>query len=104
MDRMQAEGRVKMGSDGVEVLYSDPQSGAETWVPLGETDMSHMLDAVLWWNAVGRQFGPRAPEVRKFMLDPKNYTLLPSSVNRSAGARLGERYLPPVKPLKTGGQ
>jgi hypothetical protein len=61
-------------------------------------DMAHTTDAVTWWNQGGRFFGPKSPEVRQFMLDPKNYVLQPSSINRSAGARLGETYLPPDPP------
>jgi hypothetical protein len=99
VERMQNEGALRFGEEGVEVLHQDPQTGGRTWVPLRETDMSHVVDAVTWWNRVGRQFGPRAPEVRRFMLDPRNYTLLPSSVNRSAGARLRETYQPPAKPV-----
>ena len=63
-----------------------------------KVDMAHRTDAVKWWNDVGRSFGPKSPEVRKFMLDPENYTLQPSSINRSAGARLGETYQPPAPP------
>ncbi|MHA6823018.1 LysM peptidoglycan-binding domain-containing protein [Ralstonia pseudosolanacearum] len=61
-------------------------------------DMAHTVDAVTWWNDVGRFYGPRAPEVRQFMLDSGNYVLQPSSTNRSAGARLGQTYQPPVVP------
>jgi len=60
--------------------------------------MAHTVDAVTWWNNVGRQFGPKSPEVRKFMLDSRNYVLQPSSINRSEGARLGQTYLPPLAP------
>ena len=40
----------------------------------------------------GYKFGPKSPEARKFMLDPDNYELQPSSFNRSKGARMGETY------------
>ncbi len=63
-----------------------------------KVDMAHRTDAVTWWNDVGRFFGPKSPEVRQFMLDPDNYALQPSSINRSAGARLGETYQPPAPP------
>ncbi|WP_321945848.1 LysM peptidoglycan-binding domain-containing protein [Paraburkholderia sp. J10-1] len=61
-------------------------------------DMAHRVDAVTWWNDVGRFYGPKSPEVRQFMLNPDNYVLQPSSINRSAGARLGQTYQPPVPP------
>lgn len=61
-------------------------------------DMAHRVDAVTWWNETGRFFGPKSPEVRSFMLDSKNYILQQSSINRSAGASLGQTYLPPVAP------
>ncbi len=59
--------------------------------------MAHQTDAVTWWNNVGREYGAKAPEVRAWMLDSKNYDLQPYWVNRSLGAKLGERYLPPLK-------
>lgn len=61
-------------------------------------DMAHKTDAVTWWNDIGRFFGAKSPEVRRFMLNSKNYILQPQSVNRSAGARLGQTYLPPARP------
>jgi len=47
-------------------------------------------------NKEGRHHGKKAPPVRKFMLEPKNYELQESGENRSRGAKLKERYLPPV--------
>jgi hypothetical protein len=58
--------------------------------------MAHKTDAVSWWNKIGRNFGAKSDEVRKWMLDSKNYVLDHSSLNRSAGAKLGEIYLPPL--------
>lgn len=58
-------------------------------------DMAHRTDAVKWWNDIGRYLGPKSPEARKFMLDPDNYVLQPRSINRSEGAQLKDRYLPP---------
>jgi filamentous hemagglutinin len=55
-------------------------------------------DALSWWNTTGRFFGPKAPEVRQFMLNPDNYVLQPSSINRSLGAQLGDSYVPPAAP------
>ncbi|NVZ67144.1 hypothetical protein HX867_34090, partial [Pseudomonas gingeri] len=61
-------------------------------------DMAHTVDAVTWWNNFGREFGPKSPEVRKFMLDSGNYIFQPSSKNRAEGARLGQTYQPPLVP------
>jgi hypothetical protein len=60
-------------------------------------DMAHLNDAVTWWNQIGRYTWPRSPTVRQFMLDSDNYILQPRSVNRAAGPRLRQRYLPPFK-------
>lgn len=67
------------------------------WYDIKYADMAHKEDAVTWWNHTGRQYGARAPEVRAWMLESKNYVLEHRSINRSLGARLGERYLPPLK-------
>ena len=37
--------------------------------------MTHKIDAVTWWNEVGRKYGPKSKEVRDWMLDPDNYYL-----------------------------
>ena len=59
--------------------------------------MSHKIDAVKWWNSTGRQYGARSAEVRKWMKDSRNYYLEHYSINRSQGAKLGIKYLPPLK-------
>jgi HNH/ENDO VII superfamily nuclease with conserved GHE residues len=66
---------------------------------LDKADMAHKTDAVTWWNETGRQYGAKAPEVRSWMLDSKNYYLELNSINRSQGSILGQttRYLPPLK-------
>ncbi len=63
-----------------------------------EADMAHKTDAVTWWNRTGRQYGAKAPEVRRWMLDSNKYYLELNSINRSQGAILGktQRYLPPL--------
>ena len=66
------------------------------WRPLADADMAHITDAVSWWNQFGRYLGPKAPEVRKWMLGSANYRLDYFSYNRSAGAKLNEVYLPPA--------
>ena len=59
--------------------------------------MAHNADAVQWWNETGRQYGAKSAEVRSWMLDPDNYTLDHYSVNRSLGAQIPYRYLPPLR-------
>jgi hypothetical protein len=73
------------------------QASNGNWYPLNQADMSHNTDAVKWWNQTGRQFGPKSPEVREWMLDPNNYTLDHYSINRSQGAQLPDTYLPPLQ-------
>lgn len=67
------------------------------WYTLDKADMAHLTDAVSWWNSTGRHYGAKSPEVREWMLDPNNYVLDHYSLNRSAGAKLNETYLPPIK-------
>ena len=70
------------------------------WYPLKLADMSHKTDAVVWWNTKGRFYGAKDPQVREWMLDPGNYTLDYFSINRAAGAKLGNagvNYLPPAR-------
>lgn len=69
----------------------------DKWYPLEDADMAHYpVDAVTYWNETGRKFGPKSTEVRQWMNSSKNYTLDHYSLNRSAGARLGQEYLPPL--------
>ena len=74
------------------VRHYDPASSRYYWTDIANTDMAHRVDAVSWWNSVGVKYGPKAPEVRAFMLEPKNYELQPYWINRSKGALLTERY------------
>src|SRR5690606_7268343 len=67
------------------------------WYDLKHADMAHRRDAVTWWNKTGRRYGAKSPEVREWMLKSRNYTLDHYSLNRSAGAKLGQRYKPPLK-------
>ncbi len=91
-DQMFKDGKYK-NIDGVEEFYSDE---LKKWFPIKEADMSHKVDAVSWWNKVGIIYGPKSDKVRDFMTNSKNYTLEHYSVNRSAGAKLKEKYLDPV--------
>ena len=59
--------------------------------------MAHKIDAVKWWNSVGRHYGARSAEVRKWMRDSSNYELDYFRINRSNGGKLPEKYLPPLK-------
>lgn len=90
--RMRSEGKLREQDGITEFKASDGK-----WYDLSKADMAHNTDAVKWWNETGRQFGAKSEEVRKWMLDSKNYTLDHFSLNRSAGASLSDRYLPPLK-------
>lgn len=91
--RMREEGKIVGEGADAKVLASNGE-----WVPLKSADLSHAHDAVKWWNDTGRFTGPKSPEVRKFMTDPDNYTLDLPGANRSAGAKLRQRYLPSEVP------
>lgn len=60
------------------------------WRNIKEADMGHIEDAVKWWNRKGHKYGAKSPEVRKWMLDSKNYSLEYRSANRSKGSILGQ--------------
>ena len=96
LSRMESEGNLRYNPEGsAEVRYVDPVTKAESWHPIKSTDMGHLVDAVKYWNEIGHFLGPKHPNVRQWMLEPKNYQLQPSSINRSNGARLPDRYMPP---------
>jgi hypothetical protein len=68
-----------------------------TWHPLLDCDMSHSpVDAVDYWNSIGRHTGPRSAQVRAWMLNPNNYIMEPASINRSRGSANNSRYQPPT--------
>ncbi|WP_343224215.1 RHS repeat-associated core domain-containing protein [Pseudoalteromonas sp. CNC9-20] len=92
INRMKAEGKIRSSFKGTEFQASDGE-----WYPLSEADMAHEpMDAVKYWNTTGRKHGPKSKQVRKWMLDSNNYTLDHYSLNRSAGAKLKERYEAPL--------
>lgn len=91
-ERMRREGLLRGSGRRTEFRASDGR-----WYNIRHADMSHRTDAVRWWNSTGRRYGARSPEVRRWMLDSRNYRLDHSSINRSAGARLTDRYLPPLR-------
>lgn len=70
------------------------------WYALEDCDMGHSpIDAVTYWNNVGRYHGPRSDEVRDWMRDPDNYELQPSHINQADGRIMGNSgftYQPPV--------
>ena len=86
---MRENGTLVGNQNNREVMGEDGK-----WHPITKTDMGHVESAVEYWNRVGRYQGAKSPEVRKFMNDPSNYILEPSSINRSNGASLGKKYLP----------
>lgn len=93
MERMKKEGNLKELDDGSVIV----RGSDEKWYPLEEMDMAHHpQDAVNWWNTEGYKHGPKSEGVRDWMLDPNNYTLDHRSLNRSAGAKLGEVYRDPL--------
>lgn len=71
------------------------------WYPYSECDMGHYpIDAVVYWNNVGRFHGAKAPEVIDWMNDPGNYLLQPGPINQGDGRIMGASgfsYQPPVK-------
>lgn len=89
---MASEGKIRQTSGGDLEVHTE-----KGWVPIKQTDMGHLQDAVKWWNETGKRHGPKAPEVRRFMLDSQKYELQERGLNRSRGARLPDRYLPPDK-------
>lgn len=90
IERMRGEGRIR--EVGGETQF---KAGDGNWYPLEQADMAHIKDAVTWWNEEGRNYGPRAPEVREFMTDSSNYELELNSINRSQGPH-NQTYLPPT--------
>lgn len=92
--RMEKDGQIR-----TDPLTGEKQFKAsnQKWYNIDEADMAHTKDAVTYWNKEGRYYGARSPEVRAFMTDSKNYVLDHYSLNRSAGAKLPENYLNPLK-------
>lgn len=93
-ERMRREGKLDTDPITGRTTY---KASDGTWRDLSTADMAHNTDAVKWWNNKGRKYGAKSPEVRKWMLDSRNYTLDHYSINRAAGAKIGETYKPPLK-------
>ena len=90
--------KARMAREGSYDPVTDSVNVAGKLVPVSACDMSHVVDAVLWWNTQGRFTGVRSSAVVNFMMDPNNYILEPSAANRARGAALagrGVRYQPP---------
>lgn len=90
IEAMKKEGKIRTKKGVQQFKASDGK-----WYDMKYADMSHKKDAVTWWNKTGRKYGAKSEKVRKWMLDSKNYYLDHRSINRSAGAKLGQVYLPP---------
>jgi hypothetical protein len=91
------------GRKKVQILSTDPNTGEADWYDLSECNLGHVEDVVVWWNHTGKYFkrpgGRVAREVRRWMNDPKNYTLEHWSHNFSKGgatAAAGHRFEDPV--------
>ena len=93
IERMRAEGKIRTVGKRTE-FYSNK---TKQWHDLSQADMAHKTAAVSWWNSTGRQYGARAPEIRKWMKNSRNYELEHFSINRSEGAKIRETYLLPLK-------
>jgi hypothetical protein len=93
IDQMAQQGKI-MDDPVFGKMFMDSKG---EWRQMKFGDMSHKTDAVSWWNSTGRNYGAKAPEVRKWMLDPDNYVIDYYKINRSAGGKLTERYLPPLR-------
>lgn len=92
--RMRQEGKLRDNPMSGETQF---KASDGKWYPIKQADMAHKTDAVKWWNRTGRRHGAKSPKVREWMRDPDNYTLDHYSLNRSAGAKLKDRYLPPLR-------
>lgn len=92
--RMRAEGKLRENALTGKTEFQDSKG---YWHDISKADMAHKTDGVRWWNETGREFGAKSSEVRTWMRDAENYTLDHFSLNRSAGAKIGKTYLPPLK-------
>jgi hypothetical protein len=94
-DRMRSQGKLK--TENGQDVFQDRRT--QKWYPVNSSDihMGHTKDAVTWWNEKGRYYAPKSPEVRDWMENPKHYELEYGPENSSAGAQIGEEYLPPIE-------
>jgi hypothetical protein len=95
-DRYRANELFRIWNGRQQIKFPENESG--TWYYVDDCDLSHEpMDAVTYWNTIGYKYGPRSPEVREFMTNPKNYIFEPRSINRSRSSREGETYRDPYK-------
>lgn len=88
--RLENEGKIIAKDEKKYLLHN----GKEYEVTGSKVDMSHSpVDAVDYWNDTGRSLGARSEQVREWMLNSDNYTILPREVNR---ASTRNTYLPPI--------
>jgi hypothetical protein len=90
----------QMKKDGLIRNHKGQQFFKDTegnWRPMSQGDMAHKRNAVDYWNKSGRHHGAKAPQVRKWMNDPKNYRIDYNKINRSEGGKIKTRYKPPSK-------
>jgi hypothetical protein len=101
IERMKSEGKIRKnpltGKDEVFGKVRNPDGSVkEGWFDISKADMGHSpTDAVDYWNSTGIKNGPKSPEVRKWMLNSKNYELQHSSYNRSLGGSTKSTYKVP---------
>jgi hypothetical protein len=82
IERMKSENRIS--EDGKLFRARDGK-----WYEVAKADMGHYpVDAVTWWNKIGRLHGERSNFVLAWMKNPRHYELEPSAANRSAGGKL----------------
>ena len=90
-ERMRKDGELRkddLGND--EFLAED---GNWYKVDTKSTHMGHHpVDAVDYWNDTGIKHGPKSEEVRKWMLDSKNYRFEHGPLNSSRGGATKSRY------------
>lgn len=87
--------RTNMGNK--EVFVQVVKGGPRVWKKLDRSiHMGHRIDAVSWWNSTGYLTGAKSPQVRNFMLDPRNYRFEWGPLNSSNGASLNQTYRRPT--------
>ncbi|HEX3552181.1 MAG TPA: SpvB/TcaC N-terminal domain-containing protein [Thermoanaerobaculia bacterium] len=80
---------------GKEEVKVPVGKGGKKWLPLDQNiHMGHKIDAVKFWNGVGRFFGAKDDAVKGFMNDPENYEFEHGPTNSSNGAGLAMKYMP----------
>jgi RHS repeat-associated protein len=95
IERMIMDGFITGTGKAMRVDVAVGPSGTIKAVPIDRNvHMGHRIDAVRFWNGVGKYFGRKHPVVRSFMLDSDVYELEHGPTNSSNGASLGITYDP----------